>query len=250
MSEPINGIPPSAPAEFVELVDRLNESAKSSGDRLAVRLRQALSRHDLNRQELLAAQRDVTRLRKIGALPGPTEYWRRSALPRAALMVDESMTAVVEEGQALGEALDRFMVELESPVLASWTGSSLDPAVVDAMTSQAIGYLLSAVPSARSIDALGSWWQRRLHRAAIVSALPELLHSSSDADLVIGRAEMSLLDRPPWSHGDRLLSAFELAHGEIKTQSDLVADGLSSRVAARGRRYLTPGRRVTIELRH
>jgi hypothetical protein len=32
---------------------------------------------------------------------------------------------------------------------------------------------------------------------------------------VIARVEMALLDRAPWSHGDRLLSAFELAHLDI-----------------------------------
>ncbi len=245
------GDPPTAPpTEFVELVEQLDRCAKLSGERLANRLRRALSMHDLNRQELLAAQRDVSRLKRIGALPGPTEYWQRSALPRAALMVDESMAAVVEEGQVLGEAIDRFLTELDRPPLAEWADERLAPTALTDATSGAIGQLIEAVPSATSIDALGSWWQRRLHRAAVVRAIPELMSSLAEAELIIGRTEMQLLDRPPWSHGDRLLSAFELAHGEIRTQSELVAEGLTSRVATRGRRYLSPNKRVTIELRH
>lgn len=236
------------PIDFVRAVDRLDRCAVETGRRLAARLQQALSLHDLNRHELVAAQRDVTRLTRIGLVPGPTEYWKRSALPRAATMVDASMAAVVEEGQRLGEALDRFLLDLDEPPLAAWTAQSMEAAIPQEAGARAIGHFLDAVPSNRSIDALGSWWQRRLRRTAVVRSIPELISSGADAELIIGRTEMALLDRPPWSHGDRLLSAFELGHGEIRTQSELVAEGLAARVAKRGRRYLSPGRRVTIEL--
>lgn len=249
MSGPPGDLPTAAPTEFIELVEQLNNSAELSGHRLAGRLRRALNLHDLNRQELLAAQRDVIRLRRIGALPAPNEYWRRSALPRAAIMVDASMAAVVEEGHLLGEALDRFLDELDSPALIDWTEDSLDRRTLDHTTGPAIARLLGAVPPTSSIHALGSWWQRRLRRAAVLRSIPRLLASDADPDQVIGRSEMALLDRAPWSHGDRLLSAFELAHGEIRTQTELVAEGLTSRVSTRGRRYLTPSARVTIELR-
>lgn len=262
-SGPCFGLPPSTPPELVRLAENLDNRAVQSGERLALRLRRALTLHDLDREELLAAQRDVTRLQRIGAVPAPNDYWQRTALPRAAKLIDASLAAVVEEGHQLGRAIDDFLVAVDehraafadalSASPAATAGPSrnrpeFDQASID-VAERAIVPLLQAVPPNRSIDALGAWWQRRLRRAAIIAALPRLL-ISDDADRLIGQAEMSLLDRPPWSHGDRLLSAFELAHGEIRTQTELVADGLSSRIAARGRRYLTPGERVTIELRN
>ena len=246
MSATAHGPPTPKPRALVEPADVLHRSAADAGARLAARLAEAVARHDLTRHDLLAAQHDVIRLQRIGAAPTPTEYWRRSALPRAARLVDSSMVAVVEEGHRLGEALDRFLTEHDRR--GPDHDDPLDRRAV-VVTDRAIAQLISALPSSRPIHDLGAWWQRRLRRTAIMRSLPELLTPGADADRIVGRAEMSLLDRAPWCHGDRLLSAFELAHGEIRTQTELVADGLTARVANRSRRFLSPSRRVTIELR-
>ena len=164
-------------------------------------------------------------------------------------MIEASMTAVVEEGDHLGDALDRFMIDLEGSSLQPWGSTAAGRATVEHVTAQAIDQLLDAIPSSDPINRLGVWWQRRLRRTATMSALPQLLVAGSGADALIGRREMELLDRPPWSHGDRLLSAFELAHSEIKTQTELVVEGLTARIGRRGRTYLAPVQRVTIELR-
>ncbi len=243
------GGPSAIPPEFGDLVNDLAECSRSATLRLGERLHQARAAHDLSRSELVKAQRDVARLHRIGALPSPNEYWKRSALPRAATMIDESMSAVVEEGELLGTALDRFMLDLDRSPLQGWGSSTAGKATVDHVTSEAIGQLMDAVPSDESINALGLWWQRRLRRAATVASMPRLLIAGAKADALIGGREMELLDRPPWSHGDRLLSAFELANSEIKTQTELVMEGLSARVARRGKTYIAPVQRVTIELR-
>jgi hypothetical protein len=252
-------LPIGAPVEFVNLVERLSSDADVSRHRLALRLRQVLSRHDLTRQELLAAQRDVVRLSRIGAQPTPTEFWQRTALPRAAILVDESMNAIVEEGAALGQSVDEFLAGLAGPSLTDWADRSLDGAQLLAATEVPINRLIEAVPPPQSIDGLGRWWQRRLRWTARRQSLPELvarlLSASGPEARTVGReivdqTELSVLDGPPWCHGDRLLSAFELAHAEIKTQTELVAEGLTTKVATRGRRFLSPRQRVTIELRN
>lgn len=241
--------PSAIPLEFNELLESLAACASASTGRLAERLLQARDAHDLTKAELIAAQRDVARLHRIGALPAPNEYWKRSALPRAALMIDASMAAIVEEGEALGAALDRFMVEVDESPLDRWSASGAGKATVEHVTAQAIAQLMEAVPPSDSIHALGSWWQRRLRRTAVRGAFPGVLASGSQREAVIGKREMELLDRQPWSHGDRLLSAFELAHNEIRTQTELVMEGLTARVGRRGKRFVAPDKRVTIELR-
>ena len=116
----------------------------------------------------------------------------------------------------------------------------------------AVDRVLDAIPPPDPINELGEWWQRRLHRGALVRSLPRLLLSGVEAELVVGTAELALLDGPPWSHGDRLLSAFELAHSEIRSQTRLLADDLTNRIVERGAGRLIgqePGGPVTIELR-
>ncbi len=246
MSADLCGPAAAHPAGLTGPTEELHDLAADACRTLATRLATAAEQHDLTRQQLLAAQRDVIRLQRIGAAPSPAEYWKRSALPRAAQLVDSSMAAVVQEGHRLGEALDRFLTEHDRRCTRSDNGAE---AQAVAITDRAIAGLFDAMPAVNTIHELGTWWQRRLRRTAIMRSLPELLSPGADGDRIIGRSEMSLLDRAPWCHGDRLLSAFELAHGEIRTQTELVADGLTARVANRNRRYLSPARRVTIELR-
>lgn len=112
----------------------------------------------------------------------PNTYWRDEALPRAVALVD-----------AVTRLLDR------SPL---GDGGSATAAT-------------DVAPPTR-IRHVRGWWHRRLRRAALVRSFPSaLLATPGEVGLVVARTEMALLDRQPWSHADRLLSAFELAHEEI-----------------------------------
>lgn len=198
----------------------------------------------------MTSQRDIRRLQRIGALPDPTEYWQRSALPRAAILIDAAMVAVLDEGEALGRGVDRFVAELTDGPMSHWALGPQGRPTIRASVGSAAAELMASIDGPAPIDALGAWWQRRLRRAAIVRALPRLRANGADIELAIGRVEMTLLDRPPWCHGDRLLSAFEIAHGEIRTQVEVVADDLLARSTGRGdHKLLSPRSRVTIELR-
>lgn len=242
----------STPADFDAARHRLALAAREAGGRLETRLRQAMELHDLHRRELMAAQRDVVRLRRAGVLPGPNEYWESTAVPRASILVDASLTAVADEIGALADAVDRFLVAASRSTLEPWIhGADAQAALQQAGTS-AVDLLLEAIPDPGPINDLGEWWQRRLHRAALTRSLPRLLVSGEEADLVIGTAELALLDGPPWSYGDRLLSAFELAHSEIRSQARLLADHLLTRIFEWGAGELVdqiPGGPITIELR-
>ena len=230
---------------------QLAGTAERLADRLDRRLVAIGERHDLDRRNLLVAHREIERLARVGRLPTPNDYWHRWAVPRAAILVDASVAAIVDEAHRLARALDAFLaargqgVHLAEPpgchrdrgdagAAAGPAGGALRDQGPDgvAVASLAIATLGRAVPTPAAIDHLGAWWHRRLRRCAAFRALPELV-AGAEPDLAIGRAEMALLDRPPWSHGDRLLSAFELAHAEIRTQAQLVSAGLEARIAHR-----------------
>jgi hypothetical protein len=135
-----------------------------------------------------------------------------TALPRSQVLKAVATAAIDHELDGIADDLD-----------GRWPAGS-DPARL----------LLAALPSLDPIDELGRWWQRRLRRAATLRALPLIaLRAPSQAELVIANVEMSLLDRAPWSHGDRLLSAFETAHAEVISHGRRRVGGLAGLLPAR-----------------
>ena len=251
-SGPMVGPAGSTPADFDAARNRLGWAAQEAGSRLEARLHQAMELHDLDRRELLAAQRDVLRLKRAGLVPSPNDYWGSTAVPRASILVDASLNAIADELTVLGDAIDRFLVATSRSTLEPWISGAHGQAAVQRAGISAVDRVLDAIPPPDPINELGEWWQRRLHRGALVRSLPRLLLSGVEAELVVGTAELALLDGPPWSHGDRLLSAFELAHSEIRSQTRLLADDLTNRIVERGAGRLIgqePGGPVTIELR-
>ncbi|MEM7324716.1 MAG: hypothetical protein AAF531_16630 [Actinomycetota bacterium] len=223
--------------------------ARSSRDNLSDRLGQVIAEHDLDKRELLTAERQMRRLSRIGAIPNPTEYWQRDALPRAAELVNASMTVIADEGELLADAIDLFFEPLAAGELGRWAETAEGRAISRQAAGRAVSMLAEGVEPSQEIHLLGQWWQQRLRRSAAVRSLPRLLRFGVDADAVIGRAELNLLDGPPWTHSDRLLSAFEIAHSEIRTQLDLVVEELTERVVGESPRLASSRNTITIELR-
>ncbi len=237
-SEPMVGpaghLQQDLPADFDAARRRLGRSARDAADRLQGRLNVAIDRYDLDRRELMAAQHQVTRLRRAGLVPSPTDYWESTAVPRAEALVENSVDAVLDEGQRLSDAIDRFLTATSRSTLEPWIRGAEGQAAIQQTGAAAIDRLVGAVPSAESIDDLGEWWQRQLHRRAVLRSIPRLLTSRDSAETIIGAVELEILDSSPWCYGDRLLSAFELAHAEIRSQITGVADDLVARVSERG----------------
>lgn len=230
------------PAEFEAAKRRLDRTAREVADRLQRGLRTAIERHDLGRDELMTAQRQIRVLRRAGLVPSPGDYWENTAVPRAEALVEAAIDVVDEETERLGEAIERFLVATSRSTLEPWINGAEGRAAIQRTGVSAIDLFLAAIPHAKGIDDLGEWWQRRLQRRAIARALPRLLVSRSTVETVIGEHEVALLDSPPWSHGDRLLSAFELGHAEIRNRAVGGAEALLDRVDQRGHgRLVEPG---------
>ena len=232
------------PADFDAARRRLGRSAREGADRLGERLRSAIDQYDLGRRELMAAQHQIKRLRRAGLVPSPTEYWETTAVPRAEVLVEAAVDAIVDEGERLTEAVERFLTATSRSTLEPWINGAEGRAAIQQTGTAAIERLLTAVPPPDPIDALGEWWQRKLHRRALGRALPRLMTSRASTESIISAAELAVLDSSPWCFGDRLLSAFELAHAEIRSQANGMADDLSGRIGKRGAANLVevPGR--------
>ncbi|MEM8922581.1 MAG: hypothetical protein AAGD35_03695 [Actinomycetota bacterium] len=171
-------------------------------ERLRSRLRTTVAAHGLSRRELIDVQRGVMRLQHIGLAPSGDDFWYSTALPRSRTFIERVRTVIDDE---LGVLI--------ADVGYSWATTAID----GRPHGDVLEGVLPILPRSADLDELGWWWQRRLRRAAIRTAIPRLLRArTGDLSLVLARAEMQLLDQPPWAHGDRLLSAFELAYAEIE----------------------------------
>jgi hypothetical protein len=145
-------------------------------------------------------------------IPSATAFWEVEAAPVAASLTTAALLAIEPEFDTLDDALARFQRSV-GPLI----GSARVEHLVRVDASAVIWPLTDCGIDRRSIDELGERWQARLHRQAVRRSL--LRHptmSRSKLMTQVAREELAMLDRPPWSHGDRLLSAFEIAHGEIR----------------------------------
>jgi hypothetical protein len=188
--------------------DRLANDVGASADRLRRQMVEVQACHGLGRRELAATQRAIRRLAGEGRAPTPNHYWETTAQPRAERLVRLGIAVIEEEMARLrGGVKPR---RWSSHFVAERAPTTLD--LTDAWVAQ----LQWALRATNQVDDLGAWWQRRLRRAALVRALPTLVtRTPGEAELVVSSAEMALLDQAPWAHGDRLLSAFELANRDL-----------------------------------
>ncbi|MEL6981752.1 MAG: hypothetical protein AAFO29_04945 [Actinomycetota bacterium] len=186
----------------------------------------------------MAAQQQLRRLRRAGLVPSPQDYWENTAVPRAEILVESSVDAVVDEWAQLEEAVDRFLTATSRSTLEPWIQGAEGRAAIQQTGTAAIDRVLDALPSSAAIDELGEWWQRQLHHRAVLRSVPRLLTNRQSAEATVAAVELEILDSSPWCYGDRLLSAFELAHAEIRSQANDRADVLAARVSERGGRGL------------
>lgn len=198
-------------------IERRLTSVDAAAERLAGELRAVYAECGLQRQHIVAIQRSLTSLDRVGLAPTANDFWTASARPRAGRLTERAARAIEHELSALttrgaaDSALEAALGVGRSRRLDGGTAGDRVSA-----SEAASATLQAAIPDRAEIDDLGQWWQRRLRRAATVKALTTLAGTAAkDAELVVSRYEMQLLESTPWSHGDRLLSAFELANAEI-----------------------------------
>ncbi len=246
--------------------DRFARRAQSIAALVARRLEATRSAHDLSERRLWAAHRDLIELHREGGAPTPTDYWEQSAHPRARHFLNEMMQVIAAEQEELLRAFQQFAVGIaERPGLAApareddSAGHRCFPGQVDDTLAAAIAVahagvdeFITAASVGNKINEVGAWWQGKLRRKAILATAGKLLITPLGRyEIEVAAAEMRLLAEPPWSHDDRLLSAFELAHSDLRDHVATLRKDLHRRTRAMlteaygndGRRPSRSGRR-------
>ncbi len=207
----ISGVP-----ELTAAHDRLRQRIDTSARRLRSRLRVIADAHDLRASDLKRTQKELRKMRQEGTEPSPTEFWQTTAEPMAAMMVNTSTAAIDDELLNIDDAIDRFS---ESVRIINRSGSThITAAQVRQIIEVELEVLDDCSASTDSINLLAHKWSTQLRRAAWRRQAHVLLFkSTAEADTIIGQAQVALVDESPWAHTDRLLSAFELGHADIRT---------------------------------
>ncbi len=204
--------------ENVAETDRYREARERLADRAAIirrrteqRLTDVQRQHDLTWRLLLASQRKIKRLSSDSAAPTATEFWESTALPQAAALTTAANLALETNVGELENAVGRFCSSVGSlltyPAAAGLAGADV----------AAVLHPIVASLDEGKLDHLGRRWQRRLRRHATARSIRKRATlSAEEFDEVVEAEELILLNLAPWVHGDRLLSAFEIAHAEIR----------------------------------
>ncbi len=160
--------------------------------------------------------------------PSASEFWTATASPATAPLVEQACAAIdaglAEYGLALKKFEDSLRHAFRRPLNVDDVERAMLIEALDAASEEARERMERCYPDRSPLDKLGARWQGKLRRAARRSQLRTTLMSTvAQAEMAAQVAEMKLLDEPPWLHGDRLLTAFELAHADIRTH---LLDGL------------------------
>ncbi len=201
--------------------DRFDRRAQSIATLLAHRLESTISLHDLTRKRLWATHRNIADLRRQGRAPTLSDFWEQTAHRQARHFLTEAVNVIDAEREELTKALQHYAISIaEQDRGTADGGPEAASATVErnmATAMAGIELVVGAATAISSINELGAWWQGRLRRAAIMATAGRLLFTPVGRfELEVSAAEMRLLDRPPWSHDDRMLSAFELAHSDLR----------------------------------
>ncbi len=182
--------------------------------RLRSRLDNVRRDHDLDWRTLAASHREVADLSRMKVAPSPAEFWVHTAGPATSPLVEKACQVIDEEVEEFRRVVYRF----GQAVADESRDPGYTPDASDHAFARAVQCLAGGGLDRTPLDRLGSRWQAKLRRSARAAAMPRsLLMPVRRADELVARIEMELLDQAPWAQDDRLLSAFELAHADVRS---------------------------------
>ncbi len=194
---------------------RLNDRTAAISQRLSTRLDDVRQQHELTLASLLSEQQAAHKTNKEGQALTATAYWQKVAEPKASLYVADAVAVLDDEIDAIEDAVRRFLESIR--IFAKASGRRADPRAVSGWIAEAVQPLLDSTPAMDNLNRVGDRWQKRLRRTAAMHSIPDLLlNPRLSAGDIVSQTEMRLLENSPWVHGDRMLSAFELATSDIR----------------------------------
>lgn len=206
---------------------RLADRSAAISERLMGELDDVQDHHELDWRSLLSSQRYIAE--HPDSRPDLETFWSEQAEPRSRQLTTRCLHAIDAHLLLLWDAVSVF-AEGVRPALALNGEPPSDEAMQSLRTDveRLIRPVSAAAPERDSIDVLGLRWQERLRRQAIRRYVRTGGETDASFSAAIDAQELKMMQQAPWAHADQLLSAFELAHAEIRrTTADRIDRMLS-----------------------
>ncbi len=222
-----------------EISTRLMDRTAAIERRLRARLQTVQATHDLDGRALLSSHREIGELAQLNIAPTAADFWATTANPRAQSLVAAASVVIDSEIDDFALALQRF--ERSVALVSDRAGYAHEPYLETVGTC--VEQLTRAGLDRSKLDVIGARWHARLRRAAFRRSVFRLLICTpSEGQRLLAQSELELFDQAPWTHDDRLLSAFELAHADVRAYLRDRLSELSVIVPRQSvRELLTPG---------
>lgn len=203
---------------------RLASRSAAIRERLVAELSHTQARHEIDWRSLLSSQRDIAEQIAKGSSPDTTTYWEQVAKPRGNDLLAACLQVVDAHLLLVWDAVAVF-VEGVLPTLSI----NDQPVSLDALQSLRcdVEHLIEPIAHVAldrsGLDEIGDRWHERLRRQAIRRYVRSGgIEDAGFAD-AIDKQELKMLHQAPWAQADQLLSAYELAHADLRR-------GLSDRI--------------------
>lgn len=196
---------------------RLATRSAAIRERLVAELGLAQNLYELGWRSLLTSQREVAERCSTGSAPEVESYWSETAKPAADQLTDRCLHIVDAHLLLLFDAVSVF-IDGVRPSLGI-NGGPPSPGAYESLRSD-VERLIEPVSTValdrKPLNDVGERWHERLRRQAIRRYVRSGGATEAGYAQAIDVLELQMLRQPPWVHADQLMSAFELAHTDVR----------------------------------
>ena len=200
---------------YREACRRLVDRTAAIRERLATELADAQLEHEIDWRALLSSQREIAERAATGGTPDPQIFWLHQAEPRADQLRSACSSIIDAHLLLLWDAVSVFADAARS-LSDTDNGVEIDVADLRADVERLIRPISDIRLDRAALDSVGERWTQRVRRQAIRRYVRSGGRNDPSFASAIDEQELKMMNQAPWAQADQLLSAFELAHADIR----------------------------------
>jgi hypothetical protein len=198
---------------YREACRRLVDRTAAIRERLVTELAHAQREHEIDWRGLLSSQREIAERAATGSAPDPQAFWLHQAEPRAAELRSACESIIDAHLLLLWDAVSVFTTAVLS---LPDTDSEIDLTDLRTDVERLVRPVSDLGLDRTALDDLGERWSQRMRRQAIRRFVRSGRQHDPSFASAIDEQELKMMGQAPWAQADKLLSAFELVHTDIR----------------------------------
>lgn len=200
---------------YREACRRLADRTAAIRERLVTELAHAQREHEIDWRGLLSSQREIAEKAATGTAPGAQVFWLHQAEPRADELRSACESIIDAHLLLLWDAVSVFSDSARS-LPGTDTNDDIDLADLRTDVERLVRPISDVRLDRTALDDVGERWSQRMRRQAIRRYVRSGGHDDPSFASAIDEQELRMMGQAPWAQADQLLSAFELAHADVR----------------------------------